>query len=160
MGKRLIFFLFEKYISLFFLLLRGGGDHTWGREWPYHGMHVEVRWRFCGICYLLPLHGFWGLKSGHQADSASRAFIYQTISLAPSFPFLYKLIINGLEVSCIVLIWTPSPCCPHFPLDSLVNDLLHFHSFIVPSLQLILQILVHTLSWWFFLSGVLVGNWS
>lgn len=144
MGKRLIFFLFEKYISLIFLLLRGGGDHTWGREWPYHGMRVEVRRRFCGICYLLLLHGFWRLKSGHQADSASRAFIYQAISLAPSFSFLYQL---SKWFGSFLLIWTHSPYCPHFPPDSLVNDLLHFHSFIVPYLQLILQILVHTLSW-------------
>lgn len=89
-----------------------------------------------------------------------QGLLYTKPSHWPHHFHFYISWVNDLEVSCIVLIWTRSPCCPHFPPDSFVNDLLHFHSFIVPCLQLILQILVHTLSWWFFLSGVLVGNWS
>lgn len=51
------------------------------------GGQMKVLWNLLSP----PFTRVLGLKSGHQADSASRALIYQIISLAPSFPFLYKM---------------------------------------------------------------------
>lgn len=148
-GKETHLLSIWKIYIIIFLIVKRWGETTHGAG---RGCIMACVWRsdegFVESVISF-LYRVLGLKSGHQADSTSHWHFHFYISW-----------VNDLEVSCIVLIWTHSPCCPHFPPDSLVNDLLHFHSVIVPCLQLILQTLVHTLSWWFFLSGVLVGNWS
>lgn len=121
MGKKLIFVLFKRYVTLLlflFIVKRWGGPHM--VQGSAFVMACKQRWDEGFMESVISSSLFMG--SGDWNLPIKPTQHQGLLSTMPSrWPHHFHFCISwvsDLEVSWIVFIWTHSPYSPHFPLDS------------------------------------------